>query len=316
MQAIIDMIRVLIEKNHAYQAVNGDVYYSVDSFAGYGRLSGKHRDNLLAGARVEIDEDKRDPLDFVLWKSAKPGEPSWPSPWGPGRPGWHIECSAMSTSELGPHFDIHGGGLDLQFPHHENEIAQSEACTGQVYVNYWMHNGFVRVNEEKMSKSLGNFFMLRDILKRYEPEEVRFFIINSHYRSALNYTDEQLEGARAALTRLYTALRGLPAVEVAGYGETYRQRFYEAMDDDFNTPEAVAVLFALAHEINRLRNEQPQAAARAGALLVLLGNVLGILQADPEAYLQAAPAGQDIDEAEIAGLIEQTKQARRDRNWA
>jgi cysteinyl-tRNA synthetase len=316
MQAIIDMIRVLIEKNHAYQAANGDVYYSVDSFAGYGRLSGKHRDNLLAGARVEIDEDKRDPLDFVLWKSAKPGEPSWPSPWGPGRPGWHIECSAMSTSELGPHFDIHGGGLDLQFPHHENEIAQSEACTGQVYVNYWMHNGFVRVNEEKMSKSLGNFFMLRDILKRYEPEEVRFFIINSHYRSALNYTDEQLEGARAALTRLYTALRGLPAVEVAGYGETYRQRFYEAMDDDFNTPEALAVLFDLAHEINRLRNEQPQAAARAGALLVLLGNVLGILQADPEAYLQAAPAGQDIDEAEIAGLIEQRKQARRDRNWA
>lgn len=315
-QAIVEMIRALIEKGHAYQATNGDVYYSVDSFDGYGKLSGKHRDNLLAGARVEIDERKRDPLDFVLWKSAKPDEPSWESPWGRGRPGWHIECSAMSMSQLGAHFDIHGGGLDLQFPHHENEIAQSEACTGQVYVNYWMHNGFVRVNEEKMSKSLGNFFMLRDILEQYEPEEIRFFIINSHYRSALNYTDEQLDGARAALTRLYTALRGLPAVEVAGYGESYRQRFYEAMDDDFNTPEALAVLFDLAHEVNRLRNEQPQTAAQAGALLVLLGGVLGILQADPEFYLQTAPAGQGMDEAEVAVLIEQRKQARRDKNWA
>jgi cysteinyl-tRNA synthetase len=222
----------------------------------------------------------------------------------------------MSTSQLGPHFDIHGGGLDLQFPHHENEIAQSEACTGQIYVNYWMHNGFVRVNEEKMSKSLGNFFMLRDILKIYAPEEVRFFIINSHYRSSLNYNDEQLDGARAALTRLYTALRGLPVVEVGGYGEAYRQRFYEAMDDDFNTPEALAVLFDLAHEINRLRNQQPQVAAQAGALLVLLGGVLGILQADPEAYLQGVPAGQDIDEAGINALIEQRNQARRDKNWA
>ncbi|HEX7026011.1 MAG TPA: cysteine--tRNA ligase [Gammaproteobacteria bacterium] len=315
-EPIIDMIRILVENGHAYRAGNGDVYYSVDSFEGYGKLSGKQRDSLLAGARVEIGEEKRDPLDFVLWKSAKPGEPAWESPWGAGRPGWHIECSAMSTSQLGPHFDIHGGGLDLQFPHHENEIAQSEACTGQIYVNYWMHNGFVRVNEEKMSKSLGNFFMLRDILKIYAPEEVRFFIINSHYRSSLNYNDEQLDGARAALTRLYTALRGLPVVEVGGYGEAYRQRFYEAMDDDFNTPEALAVLFDLAHEINRLRNQQPQVAAQAGALLVLLGGVLGILQADPEAYLQGVPAGQDIDEAGINALIEQRNQARRDKNWA
>ncbi|MBP8024747.1 MAG: cysteine--tRNA ligase, partial [Chromatiaceae bacterium] len=249
---ILAMIQTLIAKGHAYAADNGDVYYAVASFPGYGRLSGKDPAELRAGSRVEPDEAKRDPLDFALWKAAKLGEPAWESPWGPGRPGWHIECSAMSTCCLGNHFDIHGGGADLQFPHHENEIAQSEGATGEPFVNIWMHNGFVRVNEEKMSKSLGNFFTVREILARYRPEEVRYFILTSHYRSPLNYDEEHLEQARGALTRFYTALRGLPIAAPVG-GEALRARFAAAMDDDFNTPEALAALFDLAREINRAR---------------------------------------------------------------
>ena len=228
-EEIIAMIERLIAKGHAYQAGAGDVYFDVRSFPDYGRLSGKSIDDLESGARVEPGESKRDPLDFALWKGAKPGEPSWPSPWGKGRPGWHIECSAMSTSALGDTFDIHGGGADLTFPHHENEIAQSEGATGQPFVKYWMHNGFVRINEEKMSKSLGNFFTVREILRRYRPEEVRYFILTSQYRSPLNYDDEHLDNARGALTRMYTALRGLPQAEPAG-GEAFAMRFHAAMD--------------------------------------------------------------------------------------
>jgi cysteinyl-tRNA synthetase len=317
MREILGMIETLIARGHAYAADNGDVYYAVASFPGYGRLSGKDPEELRAGARVEIGEAKRDPLDFALWKAAKPGEPAWASPWGDGRPGWHIECSAMSTCALGNHFDIHGGGADLQFPHHENEIAQSEGATGGPFVNLWMHNGFVRVNEEKMSKSLGNFFTVREVLERYRPEEVRYFILTSQYRSPLNYDDESLQGARAALTRLYTALRGLPQVAPRG-GEPFCERFTSAMDDDFNTPVALAVLFDLVREVNRLRSEDEPKAAALGAQLRHLGGVLGILQSDPDAYLQGgmgAAAG-GLSDAEIDDLIRQRRVARQDRQWA
>ncbi|MFY9974888.1 MAG: cysteine--tRNA ligase, partial [Chromatiaceae bacterium] len=294
-------------------------YYAVGRFAGYGKLSGKDPQELRAGARVDIDEAKRDPLDFVLWKSAKPGEPSWDSPWGPGRPGWHIECSAMSTCALGNHFDIHGGGADLQFPHHENEIAQSEGATGETFVNVWMHNGFERVNEEKMSKSLGNFFTVREILARYRPEEVRYFILTSHYRSPLNYDDEHLENARAALTRLYTALRGLPEAgvdHVASGGEAFRERFHAAMDDDFNTPVALAVLFDLVREINRVRPQDETAAAALGAELRSLGGILGLLQADPETYLRGEEGDTGLDDAAIDALIAERLAARKSKDWA
>ncbi len=314
---IVAMIERLIENGHAYIAENGDVYYAVASFPGYGRLSGKDPKDLRAGARVEVDEAKHDPLDFALWKAVKPGEPAWSAPWGSGRPGWHIECSAMSTCRLGSHFDIHGGGADLQFPHHENEIAQSEGATGEPFVNVWIHNGFVRVNDEKMSKSLGNFFTVREILERYQPEEVRYFILGSHYRSPLNYDDSQLDGARAALTRLYTALRGLPAAEPAG-GEQARERFAAAMDDDFNTPEALAVLFELAREINRLRGAEPQVAAALGAELRGLAGVLGLLQQDPEAFLRGDSVANATgpSDAEIEGLITARAEARRARDFA
>ena len=315
---MLDMIRTLEEKQLAYVGGNGDVFYAVSKFPGYGRLSGKNLEDLRAGERVDVDEAKRDPLDFVLWKSAKPGEPAWESPWGPGRPGWHIECSAMSTRCLGHHFDIHGGGMDLQFPHHENEIAQSEGATGETFVNVWMHNGFVRVNEEKMSKSLGNFFTVREILARYRPEVVRFFILNSHYRSPLNYCDENLDEANAALTRLYTALRGI-ASEVANDGaDAYRERFDAAMNDDFNTPEAIAVLFELAREANRARGGEAGEAAALAAAMKDLGGVLGLLQADPEDFLQAAGAasGEGPDAAEIENLIQQRLAARKAKNWA
>ena len=314
---IVAMIERLIDNGHAYAAENGDVYYAVASFPGYGRLSGKDPKDLRAGARVEVGEAKRDPLDFALWKAAKPGEPAWATPWGSGRPGWHIECSAMSTCRLGNHFDIHGGGADLQFPHHENEIAQSEGATGEPFVNVWIHNGFVRVNDEKMSKSLGNFFTVREILERYQAEEVRYFILSSHYRSPLNYDDSQLDGARAALTRLYTALRGLPAAEPAG-GEQARERFAAAMNDDFNTPEALAVLFELAREVNRLRGSELQAAAALGAELRELAGVLGLLEQDPEAYLRGEGSGNAAgpSDAEIEGLIAARAEARRARDFA
>ena len=320
-QDILTMIQALLDRGLAYVGGNGDVFYAVADFAGYGRLSGKQIEDLRAGERVDVDTAKRDPLDFVLWKMAKPGEPYWESPWGRGRPGWHIECSAMSTRCLGHHFDIHGGGMDLQFPHHENEIAQSEGATGETFVNVWMHNGFVRVNEEKMSKSLGNFFTVREILARYRPEVVRFFILNSHYRSPLNYSDEHLDEAQAALTRLYTALRGLagrvnPTAGPAGDGE-YESRFRAAMDDDFNTAEAIAVLFEMAREVNKLRAERPAAGMLAGRLQAL-GGVLGLLQAEPEAFLQggAETAADGLDAAAIESLIQQRLDARKNRDWA
>jgi len=287
---MLGMINKLIDNGHAYAADNGDVYYAVQSFPNYGQLSGKSLDDLRAGERVEVDPSKRDPMDFALWKAAKPGEPSWPSPWGEGRPGWHIECSVMGSDLLGPHFDIHGGGQDLQFPHHENEIAQSEGAHNCKFVNYWLHNGFVRVDNEKMSKSLGNFFTIREVLERYDPEVVRFFILRAHYRSPLNYSDQHLDDAKAALGRLYTALRGLSAKPVdIDWSEPEAVRFMAAMDDDFNTPEAMAVLFELATELNRSRDS-----ATASKLLAL-GGVLGLLQRDPEEYFKGRrPVSTDI----------------------
>ncbi len=317
--AIIDMISTLMEKGYAYQAENGDVYYDVSRFPKYGRLSGKRLEDLRAGARVEVAEAKEDPLDFVLWKVAKEGEPAWDSPWGPGRPGWHIECSAMSTRCLGPHFDIHGGGMDLKFPHHENEVAQSEAATGQTFVDVWIHNGFVQIDDEKMSKSLGNFFTVREILERYDPEEVRYFILTSHYRKPLNYSNEHLEQAHGALTRLYTALRGLeeggnPDTEA---GRPFRERFEAAMNDDFNTPEALAVLFEVAREINRLRDGDPQQARDLAAVLRSLGDRLGLLQRPPEAYLKGRGGGDGgLSDEEIEALIRQRTEARAARQWA
>ncbi len=330
---IIEMIKALISRGFAYVGANGDVFYAVARFPGYGRLSGKHLDDLRAGERVEIDEAKRDPMDFVLWKRAKPGEPFWESPWGEGRPGWHIECSAMSTRCLGQHFDIHGGGMDLQFPHHENEIAQSEGASGTKFVNIWMHNGFVRVNEEKMSKSLGNFFSVREILSRYQPEVVRFFILNSHYRSPLNYCDENLDEAHSALTRLYTALRGLktdvavpltPAPSGNGLAHppsgdaAFEQRFRAAMDDDFNTAEAIAVLFDLAREINRQKAEQPALALQLAWQFRAIAGVLGLLQADPDDFLKGGVGNQAeaLDETAIESLIQQRLDARSNRDWA
>ncbi len=318
MDQILGMIRSLLDRGYAYQGDNGDVFYAVGKFGDYGQLSGKRVDELRSGARVDVEDAKRDPLDFVLWKAAKPGEPSWPSDWGPGRPGWHIECSAMSTGCLGAHFDIHGGGMDLQFPHHENEIAQSEAATGEHFVNYWVHNGFVQVDEEKMSKSLGNFFTVREILRRYQPEEVRYFILSSHYRSPLNYSDDNLNKARGALQRLYTALRDAPPADNAEADRSYAQRFQAAMDDDFNTPEALAVLFELARAINRAREQDVAAAGRLAATLRALGGRLGILQADPELYLRGPQGDRDTgpDDASIDALVARRDAARTDHNWA
>ncbi len=313
MPQIEKMIGTLVDRGLAYQAGNKDVYYRVRQFAPYGALSGKTLDDLRAGARVEIGEEKDDPLDFVLWKAAKPGEPQWASPWGAGRPGWHIECSAMSTACLGNHFDIHGGGMDLKFPHHENEIAQSEGATGEKFVNTWMHVGFVRVNQEKMSKSLGNFFTVREVLKAYDPEVLRYFILASHYRSPLDYSDENLKAAKSALDGLYIALRGLGAATVAE-GE-HTRRFHEAMADDFNTPSALAVLFDLARAVNKARTGDATEAARLGAELRALGGILGLLQRDPEQYLRAG-ATDALSEADIEALIARRLEARKNRNWA
>lgn len=307
---IIKIIARLIDGDMAYIGTNGDVFYAVKKFADYGKLSGKNIEDLLAGERVDIDSAKRDPLDFVLWKSAKPDEPFWESPWGAGRPGWHIECSAMSICCLGQHFDIHGGGMDLQFPHHENEIAQSEAATGTKFVNYWMHNGFVRVNEEKMSKSLGNFFTVREVLKEYRPEVIRFFILTSHYRSPLNYSSEQLDDAETALKRLYNALRGIAVADLP-IADSYLERFQQAMDDDFNTPVALAVLFDLARELNKAEDKSVLAAS-----LKKLATILGLLQDDPDHFLQGGSADTGLTVDEIETLIAARKTAKSNKNWA
>lgn len=329
-EEIIKMIEVLARRGYAYRAANGDVYFRVRKFLSYGALSGKSIDELQVGARVEIGEAKEDPLDFVLWKAAKPGEPSWPSPWGLGRPGWHIECSAMSTACLGEHFDIHGGGMDLAFPHHENEIAQSEAATGHKFVNYWMHVGFVRVNHEKMSKSLGNFFTVRDVLQKFPPEVVRYFILASHYRSPLDYSDENLRTAKKALDGFYLALRGLAPAPASG-GEQFVAGFNAAMDDDFNTPKAFAQLSALATEINRAKaGQQTKVASGLAALLRQLGGTLGLFQADADEHLKQVihpadnPASTDVgrpaasgaySDQEVERLVASRLQARQQRNW-
>ncbi|WP_332740338.1 cysteine--tRNA ligase [Hydrogenophaga sp.] len=313
---MLSLIDTLQQKGLAYQADNGDVNFAVRKFEGYGKLSGKSLDDLRAGERVAVASDKNDPLDFVLWKSAKPDEPAeaqWASAYGAGRPGWHIECSAMSCATLGETFDIHGGGADLQFPHHENEIAQSEGATGQPLARFWMHNGFVRVDNEKMSKSLGNFFTIREVLAKYDPETVRFFILRAHYRSPLNYSDVHLDDARGALKRLYTALSLVPAAPLnhIDWSQAHAQRFRAAMDEDFGTPEAVAVLFELAGEVNRSKDP-----AVAG-LLRTLGGTLGLLQADPATYLQAGagPSG-GLDEAFIATQIAARVAAKQAKDFA
>ena len=309
---MLDIIGKLVAKGLAYRAPNGDVYYSVRGFPDYGKLSGKSLEDLRAGERVEVDPNKQDPMDFVLWKAAKPGEPQWDSPWGPGRPGWHIECSAMSEKLLGEQFDIHGGGQDLTFPHHENEIAQSEGAHGHAFVNYWLHNGFVRVDNEKMSKSLGNFFTVREVLAKYDAEVVRFFIVRAHYRSPLNYSDQHLDDARSALTRLYTTLRDTPPAGPAGidWNNPYAARFKTAMDDDFNTPEACAVLFELASEVNRSRR------AEDAGLLKRLADLLGLLQRDPSAFLQGGTSAGELSAEEIQALIDQRTAARKAKNFA
>ena len=308
---MLDMIGTLQGKGLAYQAGNGDVDYAVRKFPGYGKLSGKSLDELNAGERVAVQDGKHDPLDFVLWKSAKPEEPAdvkWRSPFGEGRPGWHIECSAMGCALLGESFDIHGGGADLQFPHHENEIAQSEGATGKPFARLWMHNGFINVDNEKMSKSLGNFFTIRDVLKEYDAETVRFFVVRSHYRSPLNYSNVHLDDARAALKRLYTALSLVaPAPVEVDWAEGYAARFKAAMDEDFGTPEAVAVLFDLAGEVNR--SKSPAAAG----LLKALGGHLGLLQADPQDFLKA---GAGLDEAAIQAQIAARAAAKAAKNFA
>jgi len=309
--AMLDMIQTLIDKGFAYAADNGDVYYRVARFDNYGKLSGQHIDQLRAGERVEVNTDKEDALDFVLWKAAKPGEPAWDSPWGKGRPGWHIECSCMTKSALGKTFDIHAGGSDLRFPHHENEIAQSEAANGCQYARYWLHSGMVKVNEEKMSKSLGNFFIIRDVLKQYPAEVVRYFLLSGHYRSEINYSEDNLNQAAGALKRLYTAIRGLPKVALLAE-VSYTERFVTAMNDDFNTPEALAVLFDLASEINRQRDGDPEQAAALAARLVQLASIIGVLQQDPDQFLQ----GPTEDAGAIEALIAKRNQARADKDWA
>ena len=322
---MIAMIERLIANGKAYAAENGDVYYAVREFPAYGQLSGKSLDDLRAGERVEVDSFKRDPLDFVLWKAAKPNEADfWPSPWGNGRPGWHIECSAMGEQLFGNTFDIHGGGADLQFPHHENEIAQSCGAQGHCHthevngklidshVKYWLHNGFIRVDNEKMSKSLGNFFTIREVLQKYDAEVVRFFILRAHYRSPLNYSDAHLDDAKGALTRLYTALKNTPPAEfdLSNDANDYTRRFFAAMNDDFGTVEAVAVLFELALEINKTGDTH-----LAGCLKALAG-IIGLLQRDPAEFLQGSAASDGLSNAAIDALIAQRKQARADKNWA
>jgi cysteinyl-tRNA synthetase len=325
---IIEMVQALLARDYAYLAANGDVMYAVARFAGYGRLSGKRLADLRAGARVEVDEAKRDPLDFVLWKHAKPGEPAWESPWGPGRPGWHIECSAMATALLGTHFDLHGGGLDLKFPHHENEIAQSCAASGEQFVNLWMHNGFVNVDEEKMSKSLGNFFTVREVLPTLRhPEVLRFFVLSSQYRGPINYSLDQLEQADATLNRIYMALRDVPVVPAVPAGHS--ARFLASMDDDFNTPEALAVLQNMLRDMNSAKDAgEAQRVAALAAELKALGQVLGLLNVPPAewarlgkpAMVAAAEPGSAavhaLPDAEVESRIAARVAARQAKNWA
>ena len=320
MDEILDLIQRLLDNEMAYRTSGGDICFRVRQFDAYGKLSGKSLDDLQSGARVEVGDDKEDPLDFVLWKAAKPGEPAWDAPWGAGRPGWHIECSAMSMTALGEHFDIHGGGQDLRFPHHENEIAQSDCATGHTFVNVWMHNGFVRVDEEKMSKSLGNFFTIRDVLKDYHPEVLRYFIINSHYRSPLNYSDETLDQARAALEGYYLALEGLDLDQEATIDTELAAPFYAAMDDDFNTAEALAVLSGMRREINSLRQEgEVGRAAELASQLKLLGGILGLFQLEPLEFLRGIGGDEQkggLGDSEIDALLEERQQARAAKNWA
>jgi len=312
---IIAMISKLISNGYAYVGANGDVFYDVSQFEGYGKLSGKNIEDLRAGERVEIQEAKDDPLDFVLWKSAKPDEPGWDSPWGPGRPGWHIECSAMSVDTLGETFDIHGGGQDLQFPHHENEIAQSCGATGKPFVNLWMHNGFIRVDDEKMSKSLGNFFTIRDVLKAYQPEVIRFFILSSHYRSPLNYSDANLKEARTALARLYTAIRDITD-DTTAHDQAFIAKFHEVMEDDFNTREAVTLLHEIAHEINKAGDNQSERARTLAATLRYLGGILGLLQDKPENFLQSGKTGSGVTNDQIQQLIDERATAKSQKNFS
>ncbi|MGJ8682361.1 cysteine--tRNA ligase [Paraglaciecola sp.] len=312
---IIDVIQRLVDKGYAYQAESGDVLFEVKTYADYGKLGRQDLEQLNAGARVDVNNDKRDPMDFVLWKSVKPGEPFWESPWGNGRPGWHIECSAMNHKHLGEHFDIHGGGSDLIFPHHENEVAQSCCAFDTKYVNYWMHTGMVQVDQEKMSKSLGNFFTLRDVLDLYDAETVRFFLMSAQYRSQLSYSDAFIKQARASLERLYTSLRDVtPNKNVDMSLGDYQTRFNQAMDDDFNTPEAFAVLFELAKEVNKAEGQH---AADLAGVMLNLADILGILQQVPTEFLQAGvKAGGDDDVAEIEGLIKARNDARAAKDWA
>lgn len=314
---IVELVERLIERGFAYVASNGDVMFEVKKFDEYGRLSRQDLEQLQAGSRVTLEETsvKRSGMDFVLWKMSKPGEPTWESPWGPGRPGWHIECSAMNSSILGNHFDIHGGGSDLMFPHHENEIAQSCCAHDAKYVNTWMHSGMVMIDREKMSKSLGNFFTIRDVLAHYDSETVRYFLMSGHYRSQLNYSEENLNQARSSLERLYTSLRGLDLTVTPAGGETFVTRFSTAMNDDFNTPEAYSVLFEMAREVNRLKTENIEAASKLGALMRELAEVLGLLSQEPEAFLQG-DSGSDNEVAEIEALIKARNDARAAKDWS
>ena len=308
---IVNFVQKLIDNQHAYVAENGDVLFDLNSFKEYGKLSGQKLDELQAGARIEVEKTKHNPLDFVLWKMSKPGEPSWESPWGAGRPGWHIECSAMNNKYLGKEFDIHGGGSDLIFPHHENEIAQSCCANKTPYVHYWMHSGMVMINEEKMSKSLNNFFTIRDVLETYDAETIRFFLLSGQYRSPLNYSQENLDKARAALNRLYTTLRDTQAVEPDSTEDEYTAKFKEYMDDDFNTPGAISVLFDLAKQINK---ESGETAQKLAGRLKQLASVLGILEQDPNKFLTTGAKDDDVEQ--IEALIKQRNEARKQKNWA
>ena len=310
-----DMIESLSNQGLAYQGQNGDVFYSVRKFKDYGKLSGKNLDDLMAGARVDVENNKGDPLDFVLWKRAKTGEPSWPSPWGDGRPGWHIECSAMSNHFISNHFDIHGGGMDLTFPHHENEIAQSEGANNCKFVNTWMHVGFVNIDDEKMSKSLNNFFTIRDVLEKYDGETLRYFLISSHYRSPLNFSETNIESAKSALKRLYIALKGYTenTEDKSPIDINYEERFNEALNDDFNTPIALSILFEIAKQINIERISNPNKANVLSAMLIKLGNFIGILEYNAEEYLKQ---GSELSEAEISEKIAQREAARNSKDFA